>query len=611
MKRIFCLSVLYVVLFASTASSQNFSSYPILVRGLGTVINTAANDYAPFLTADWRAMYFTSYRKDGSTGEADIYLANRSGDTWTQASNAGSSFNTKENDGSLSIAGDGKTVVFSADDRGDSFGDTDLYIAELVDGQLTHIRNLGSGVNSKSWDSQPSITGDGKNIFFTSSRKDGVGGTDIWMTSQKPDGSWSPAVCLSKSINTKKEERSPYITPDGGTLYFSSDGLPGYGKKDIFMSTFESGDWTQPVNLGPVINSDQDEIFFYAPVRDEQFYLASSRGGGYGGLDIYAGTPNVFGAGMFRLTVSVLDSLSRKPLPSIVNIVDIEGGNTLVSMVTNSQVAGYSQLLPAGRAYRIEAQIRDYPIRSTEVRTTPANQEKNVTLLFGPITVAEFDLGKYNVPFFVTGYYRPNVIANLEGLYELLDGQLEDASYIERFKKTSKRYEQYKAYAQTVEGIFQTVYTAAVDEIFPRFKTQGLPNEVLEITIIGYADPQPILGKYVESETVRFEDGDGKPQSVSKGDEMTNLKLSGLRAYYSGVYIDKLFSDAATNGHPEYLELKSADKIRYKYIGGDVSNDNTKYDVQRRIRITITRTGADVQSRGLEEHEFDLNERVK
>lgn len=599
-----------LALESSHISAQNFSTYPIIVRPLGTTINSTANDYAPVTTADKSMMYFTSYRTIDSHGEADVFLSKRTGDAWTASANAGASFNTDANDGSISISGDGKTIVFAADDRDDGYGDTDLYIAEFVDSQLQNIRNLGTQVNSPKWDSQPTITADGRTIFFSSARNGGIGGTDIWMTTLKPDGSWSDAVILSRSVNTKKDERSPFITPDGGALYFASNGFDGYGKKDIFMCVFEHGEWTQPVNLGPIINSPDDELFFYAPKRDEQFYFASAREGGYGGLDVYSGTPNVFGAGMFRLSVSVLDSISRKALPSIVTIYDEETKNALASFVTNAQVSEYTQLLPANRTYRIEAQIRDYPTRSIILSDTPPRMEKHVDLLFGPITIAEFDLGKYNVPFFVTGYYRPNTRTTLDSLYSLLDGELDNANYIERFKRGSKRYQQYRAYAETVEGIFQTVFTAAIDEIFPRFKTMGLPNEVLQITVTGYADPQPILGHYLEGETIRFDDLSGMQQSVSKGDVMDNLKLSGLRAWHSAQYLDEIFTAAAEKGHAEYVDLKKEGKIRYRYVGGDVSNDNSDYAVQRRIRITIARVGELIGERG-ETVEFDLNTRWK
>jgi hypothetical protein len=537
-------------------------------------------------------MYFTSYRGDSSIGEADIYVVRRSGDNWSQIGNAGSSFNTDENDGSLSIAGDGKTVVFASEGRKDRFGDTDLCIGELVGGMITNVKNLGANVNSKYWDSQPTISGDGKTIYFSSNRSNGFGGTDIWMTQLNAAGVWSPAQNLGKVINTEGDEFSPYITPDGGTLFFSSDEHPGYGKQDVFTSTMEKGAWNQPTNLGSVINSAEDEVFFYAPAKDQQFYFASSRPGGQGELDIYAGMPNVFGGGMFRLIVSVLDSVSGKPLPSIVNIVDVAAGNTLVSIPTDAQTAEYSQLLPAGRTYRVEAKVRDYPVRSTEVRETIANTERKAKLLFGAMTIAEFDMGKYDVPFFVTGYYRVNTTENLDGLYPLLDGPLKNATYIERFGKGSQRYEQYKAWAQTVEGIFHDVYARAVDEIFPRFKTQGLPSEILEIAVMGYADPQAISGraKYLESETVRFEDLSGQQHTISNGDAMDNLKLSGLRAWHSGVYLDKLFAQAAAKS--DYLDLKNAGKIRYKYIGAGVSDDKSEFAAQRRIRIIITRTSA-------------------
>ena len=138
----------------------------------------------------------------------------------------------------------------------------------------------------------------------------------------------------------------------------------------------------------------------------------------------------------------------------------------------------------------------------------------------------------------------------------------------------------------------------------------GLPNEVLQITVTGYADPQPILGHYLESETIRFDDLNGKLQSVSKGDAMDNLKLSGLRAWHSALYLDEIFTDAANKEHTEYVDLKKAGKIRYRHVGGDVSNDNSDYAVQRRIRITIARIGELIGERG-EELEFDLNKKWK
>ena len=607
MTRVFALSLMLLLPLLQSAA-QNFSNFPIVVRPLERVVNSAADDYAPVLSADRQAMYFTSYRSDGSKGEADLYVATRKGDAWMSSANAGDSFNSKANDGALAIAADGVTVYFASDGR-EGLGDTDILTGRLTDGRITDVRNLGDMVNSKYWDSQPTVCNDGKTIFFASNRPGGRGGVDIWMSTSDNWGVFAPAVPLSAVVNTPEDEVSPFVTPDGGTLFFSSNGHAGYGKYDVWMCTLDAGAWTQQVNLGPVINSDQDELFFYAPVKDKEFFLASSRRGGFGGLDIYAGSPNVFGAGMFRLTVSVLDSVSGKPLPSLVNIIDATTGNVLTSFVTNSQADEYSQLLPANRPYRVEAVIRDYPPRSVAVNDAPPNKEERAKLLFGPITVAEFDLGKYNIPFFVTGYYRPNTRTSLEEVIVLQEGALSGATYIESIKRDSKKYQQYKTYAETVEGIFQTVYTAGVDEIFPRFKTQGLPNEILEIRVTGYADPQPILGKYLEAETVPFVDSKGRAHVVKSGDVLDNLKLSGLRAWYSGKHMDQLFSAASQKGKSDYADLKAAGKIRYVYVGGDVSNDASDYAVQRRIRITMSRV-SDAQRKG-PDTDFDLNKNFK
>ena len=607
MHRTIILSLIVLSVLLHAARAQVFTRYPVVLRPLEETVNSPADDYAPVVTGNQRTLVFTSYRDEDSRGEADVFYAQRMRQAWQQAVNLGEGINTEENDGAVSFAGDGRTAVFAADEREDGLGDTDIYLCTIAGNAVSNVRHLPAGVNSEYWDSQPCISADGRTIYFISNRPGGVGETDIYMTRLQADGSWAPAIPLMPPINTAGSERSPYVTPDGGTLYFASDGIDGYGGLDIFMSVNDGENWSEPRNLGPVINSDADELFFFAPSREDKFYVASSREGGYGGLDIYEGTPNIYGSGMFRLFVSVLDSTTHKPLPSIVTITDLATNTVVTSFVTNSYVAEYIELLPADRDYEVKAEIRRHGTKTSNVMNTYPNTDRRAELFFGSITVAEFDLGKYNVPFFVTGYYRPNTPDELDRLLKLLRGPLAKARYIERFRRNSRRHDQYRAYAQTVESIFRTVYTAGVEEIFPRFKASNLPNEALVITVTGYADPQPIIGRYIEDKTVEFDDLQGKRHVVSKGDVMDNLKLSGLRAHYAAHYLDELFTRAADEGFPEYVELKKAGKIRYHIIGGDVSNDNANYAVQRRIHILISRAGAE----GKTGTELDLNEDYK
>jgi hypothetical protein len=590
------LALLGLATLAQRGAAQGIFSYDYKVLPIPG-INTPANDYAPSLSADRSTIFFTSYRKESSIGEADIFFARALNGEFTGSVNPGSPLNTPGNEGALSIAADGRTVVFAADNYPGGFGDADLYIGELDGGRVTHVRNLGGRVNTKYWDSQPAISGDGHRIYFSSNRKGGIGGTDIWVTEATDAGEWSAPANLGPMINTKRNERSPYITPDGGTLYMSSNGIAGFGGYDIFIATRDGADWTQPANLGSLINSDGDELFFFAPSKTQRFYYASTRRGGEGGLDLYYGTPNVFGEGICRLAVRVLDSATRSPLPSAISVVDVEAGDTVATILTNAREEEYDQMLPAGRAYRVVARVRGQKERVAEIAPIGAGESGNAELLYGSIMIAEFNLGRYNIPFFVTGYYRPNTTRNLEELLPLLKGPLGEAGYIERFAKGTRRYQRYSAYAGTIDSILANVRDVSVGEIFPRFASEALPGEILEITITGYADPQPFVGSYVEEEPVAFEERGGARHELRQGESIGNLELSGLRAWYSGHELERIFADAAAGGHPEYLKLRDAGRIRLRYVGGGVSLDASDYAAQRRIHIAITRTGGNGSGR--------------
>jgi len=111
--------------------------------------------------------------------------------------------------------------------------------------------------------------------------------------------------------------------------------------------------------------------------------------------------------------------------------------------------------------------------------------------------------------------------------------------------------------------------------------------------VIGYADPQPLTGEYLEPDEIHFHDLNGVRRSVSRGDRLDNLKLSGLRAWHSGRYLDSLFLGAAREGHEEYAEMKREGKIRYRCVGGEVSREESGYESRRRIQIIITRTASE------------------
>lgn len=143
--------------------------------------------------------------------------------------------------------------------------------------------------NSGGWESQAAISCDGQTLYFASNRPGGVGGTDLYVCERQPDGSWGEAVNLGAGINSKLDEEAPFITNDGQTLYFSSNGHPGMGDQDIFMSWKNNdGEWSVPINLGPPVNSAFRELGFFLTADGQTGYFASDRPEeSAGGLDIF------------------------------------------------------------------------------------------------------------------------------------------------------------------------------------------------------------------------------------------------------------------------------------------------------------------------------------
>ena len=588
-RTLFTYALLFTTLTSMSIAQQTF---PVALEPMGTSVNSEENDYAPFVTSSQDTLYFTSSRGGSSSGKADIYTTLRSESTWTPATSAGA-VNTERNDGALSIAADGRTVVF-ASDAYDGYGDADLFIGELRDGAVTNVRNMGSKVNTRRWESQPAISGDGSTVYFTSNRSGGLGGTDLWMTKRGADGEWQMPENLGPVVNTDENELSPFVTLDGGTLFFSSNGRDGHGEHDVFMTAIMiEGGYSEPLNLGSAVNSPADDVFFSAPAASERFYLASTRGGGLGGLDIYAGTPNIFGGGMFRMRIVVTDSTTGMRLPGDIAVVVEENDGSFATIVSTYQEDGeHTIYVPAGRRYQVSAQAKGYLMQSAMITSNAANVERRVDLRCGGVVLATFDLGEYNVPFFVTGYYRPNTTERLAELERMIDGDLREATYIERFSRGSARHRQYAEYAKRVESIFASVTGPETRELFAKVASDASASDVVEITVTGYADPQEFHGTYVESDTVTFNVAGSSAMTLRPGESIGNLELSGLRAWHSASHLDTLLSEAGDTGSNAYNALKSQGRLRYRYVAAGVRNDGDRFELQRRVNVTIVRKGS-------------------
>ncbi len=597
-RQILFLCTLLLPLLGGRSAAQGFFEYDYEIRTLTGEINSGANDYAPVENSAGDRLFFTSYRSEGSIGEADIFQMSRPSNSpdapWARLLNPGSPFNTEKNDGSVALFREDRLIIFATEGRADGVGSTDLFVGRVENGRVSSIRSLGATINTKHWESQPAITPDESRLYFISDRPGGEGEEDIWMATKTGEDSegfplWSTPVNLGPSVNTEGGERSPTVTLDGATLYFASDGLPGFGGYDIYMTTLRQGVWSVPANLGSIINSDEDDLFFFAPRNDHPFYFASSRGGGRGELDIYSGTPNVFGAGLFQLKLSMTDNKGN-PVAGTALVIDTESGDTIARVLTTTGRNDYTLQLPANRSYRVVGQSAGM----TQEKSLPPGgpgENREVDFRFGGISLERIDLSDYTIPFFVTGYYRPNTAENLEELFGLRDGILKPAGYIEEFSRGSNTHRQYTEWGNDVEAMFSTVRSALLSNIIPRFQATAGPGDVLEIQVTGYTDPQPFEGIYYD-ETATFFRG-GRPMEVAKGATITNLELSGLRAYFTTLHLNAFLGEGSSEDAELFRRLRNQGRLRFVPIAGDVATDSrgTPFATQRRITVVVDVVG--------------------
>lgn len=177
-------------------------------------------------------------------------------------------------------------------------------------------RKLKGSVNTDSWESQPCISADGRELFFVSRRN---GNADIYRSERNADGTWGEPQNIGEPVNSKGSEMAPFLHPDGRTLYFSSDKHIGMGGFDLFVSRRnEEGQWQEPVNLGFPINTSGDEINFFVAADGRTAFISSQRENGRGGYDIYT----------FELPEEIRSDSAN--YLSTVDVIELNPGDALV-----------------------------------------------------------------------------------------------------------------------------------------------------------------------------------------------------------------------------------------------------------------------------------------
>ena len=239
-----------------------------VLLNMGRKINSRHADYAPTIGLNDNLLIFTSKRNEIRKGLAhmqneDLFISIKKDGYWELCMDM-QEINSHYNEGSACISKDGKTLYFSRCESPMSLGSCDLFVAKMdQDSAWTDVQNLGINVNSVGWDSHPSLSHTEDTLFFASDRIGGFGLSDIYFTYKDASGAWKPAQNAGPVINTRKNEVSPFYHPEQEVLFFSSNGqLYKFGEFDIYKSYHRAGKWSEPYNIGPLVNGKGQRVLF-------------------------------------------------------------------------------------------------------------------------------------------------------------------------------------------------------------------------------------------------------------------------------------------------------------------------------------------------------------
>lgn len=348
-------------------NAQYYQANPTAAKVSNTGdINSEGEEYVPAITADESTLIFT-YSGPKSTGglmndqsqpdplgvyHEDIYRSDREGGVFKTSAPL-TNLNTEANDAAVSLSNDG-SILYIFRDNTDDHGD--LYESRMDGNTYSNPVKLRGLVNSYSWDGHCSLSPDGRTLYFSSERGGGYGGKDIYKATMLADSTWGNIVNLGDSVNTIYDEDAPFIHPDGVTLYFSSKGRSSMGDYDVFRSVMSLSDSTfkKTENLGYPINSTADDIYFVIGANNKTAYYSSGRSTGKGLKDIYTIEPNFANVKPALCLVKGNVTLDNAPVASAITVeISSKNGAVYKTLASNSATGAYLVSLPAGASYKL------------------------------------------------------------------------------------------------------------------------------------------------------------------------------------------------------------------------------------------------------------------
>lgn len=335
----------------------------VIITNLGSSINTDDAEYVPVISADESVMTYT-YRGKKSQGGLmnekyeqdpdgeyyeDIYITYRIGNNWTDPEPI-TAINNLGHDASIAISPDGQNLFVYKNSPSDM---GDIYMSTLSGADWGAATILKGDINTnKYWEGSATISPDGNILYFVTDRPGGYGGRDIYQAELQFDGSWSNIRNLGPEINTSDDEDAPFMHQDGKILHFSSTGHNSIGGYDIFSTVLQKdGTWSKATNLGYPINTSDDDKYYVVTADGKNAYYSSAKIGGYGNQDIYKITPGLQNYKSVLFLCKGVTTYNDKPVQAQLEVRVSDTKATYGKFKSNSKSGKYLTSLPSNNNY--------------------------------------------------------------------------------------------------------------------------------------------------------------------------------------------------------------------------------------------------------------------
>jgi len=325
------------------------------IEPLNPELNKFQLQYFPAMTADENFLIFTARQGTHDMYDENIYVSKKQNQKWGSPQPISPSINSKDNEGTSSINADARFLVFTKCGSPEGQGSCDIFMAERVGNVWNAPKPIGM-INSPYWDSHPSISADGRRLFFTSARPGGQGKMDIWCAEKDTNSKWQVPYNLGPTINTPFDEETPFLHANGQTLYFASDGHPGFGKVDLFYTYKVGKNWEKPKNLGKVINTSKDEsaLFITASGKTGLFCIEERRD-----RELISSEIRMFripasfknGPSCTFLAGTIFDAVSKQRIQANIELVNRETGKVEFSIESDKEFGSYTAVIQQSTKY--------------------------------------------------------------------------------------------------------------------------------------------------------------------------------------------------------------------------------------------------------------------